>query len=100
MEDPDVDVATMKVFAGQIAKDEARVTELAARKDALALKVDAARAKSEALYSPESLIALIRKNTRKQTMFVYAYAPRFAVASPERKRGTCRYARRANALAR
>jgi hypothetical protein len=38
MEDPDVDVATMKVFAGQSAKDEARVTELAARKDAFRSK--------------------------------------------------------------
>ena len=60
--DGDLDVATLKVLAGQIAKDEARVSGLAAERDALQLTVQAAKARSEALYSPEELLRLIGQN--------------------------------------
>jgi hypothetical protein len=59
--DGDLDVATLKVLAGQIAKDEARVLELSAERDAQALILESAKAKSEALYSPEELLKLIGK---------------------------------------
>jgi hypothetical protein len=42
-----------------IAADEARVAELESQRDALHLTVEAARAKSATLHSPEALLALI-----------------------------------------
>jgi len=59
MDDPELDKATMKVFAAQIAKDEARAVTLEAEKTRLGHIVDAARAKCNALHSPEAFLALI-----------------------------------------
>jgi DNA invertase Pin-like site-specific DNA recombinase len=60
MSDDGLDVATAKVLAAQIATDEKKVVELTSQREALTREVEAARAKSSALYSPESLIELIR----------------------------------------
>jgi DNA invertase Pin-like site-specific DNA recombinase len=46
-----------------IAQDEAKLTTLNAQKDALGMKVSGARNKREALYTPETLIALIKEQT-------------------------------------
>ena len=62
MEDPDLDSATVKVFAGQIAKATARVVELETEKDKLNLTLQAARARCEALHTPEELLKLIGQN--------------------------------------
>ena len=62
MEDPDLDSATVKVLAGQIAKATARVVELEMEKDKLNLTVQAARARCEALHTPEELLKLIGQN--------------------------------------
>lgn len=63
MDDPDLDAATLKVFATQIANDEARAAELTAAKDTLTSAVATARAKSETLYNPQALLELIRSGT-------------------------------------
>jgi hypothetical protein len=49
--DGDLDVATLQVLAGQVAKDEANATELFAEKDALSTRLEVARTKCEALYT-------------------------------------------------
>jgi hypothetical protein len=59
MDDPDLDVAAMRVLAAQIAKDGARVTDLEAEKEALAVTIASARARCDALHSPEGLLGLI-----------------------------------------
>lgn len=59
MEDPDLDSATVKVFASQIARAEGRITNLEEQKSQLQGTVDSLRATSEALYHYEELIPLI-----------------------------------------
>ncbi len=61
--DGDLDVPTLQVLAGQVAKDEAKATELFAEKDALSTSLEVARTKCEALYTPETLLALIQSRT-------------------------------------
>jgi hypothetical protein len=60
MQDPDLDSATVKVFASQIAAAETKLTGLLEQKTALQTIVDAVRAKTEALYHPEQLLRLIK----------------------------------------
>jgi len=59
MDDPALDVATLKVLASRVAKDEGAIMTLAAQKDALAARVDSERAKCSALHKPEELLKLI-----------------------------------------
>ena len=61
--DGDLDVATLQVLAGQVAKDEAKATELFAERDALSTRLEVARTNCEALYTPEALTTLIKTNT-------------------------------------
>jgi hypothetical protein len=61
--DGDLDEGTLRVLASGIARDEARVTDLEADRTRLQLTVEAARAKSTALYTPEALVDLIRAGT-------------------------------------
>jgi DNA invertase Pin-like site-specific DNA recombinase len=61
MEDPALDMATLKVFASQIAKAEAAIATLTEQKEALQTEVDTARAACEALYTPERLLELVRQ---------------------------------------
>jgi DNA invertase Pin-like site-specific DNA recombinase len=63
MEDPDLDMPTLKVFAAQIAKAEIRVVELSEKKEPLTAKVNAALAKSASLYDYETFLHLIEQNT-------------------------------------
>jgi DNA invertase Pin-like site-specific DNA recombinase len=63
MEGDDVDVATLKVLAARLAKDEAALATLAERRDALQSNVDAAIAACAALYAPETLLELIKQGT-------------------------------------
>jgi hypothetical protein len=60
MQDPDLDSATVKVFAVQIAAAESKLAGLLEQKNELQGLVDAARAKTEALYHPEQLLRLIK----------------------------------------
>jgi hypothetical protein len=46
MEEPDLGVATMKVFAVQIGKAQTRIAELTPEKETLSAKVESAREKS------------------------------------------------------
>lgn len=55
----DLDVATLKVLASRAAKDEGAIMTLSAQKDALAARLDAERAKCQALHKPADLLALI-----------------------------------------
>ena len=57
------DASWVTVVAKQISKLETRITELTAEKEVHTAQVNAVRSKSEALYSPEALIDLIRQNT-------------------------------------
>jgi hypothetical protein len=59
MDADDIDAATLRVLAGRVAKDEGAIMTLAERKDALEVKVDAERAKCQALHRPADLMALI-----------------------------------------
>jgi hypothetical protein len=54
-------MATLKVFASQIAKAEAAIATLTEQKEALQTEVDTARAACEALYTPERLLELVRQ---------------------------------------
>ena len=59
MDDEELDAGALRVLAGAVAKDEARVTSLEAEKTRLQLIVEAARAQSGTLHSPEALLSLI-----------------------------------------
>jgi hypothetical protein len=63
MDADDIDASTLKVLATKLAKDEAALIDLAARKEALQSAVDTARAKCASLYDPAALIDLIKSNT-------------------------------------
>jgi DNA invertase Pin-like site-specific DNA recombinase len=63
MDDEGLNVGTLRVLAGGIARDQDRLAPLEAERNALQLTVESARAKSTALYTPESLVALIRAGT-------------------------------------
>ena len=54
MEDDTLDVFTIKVLAGRIAKYEADLAIKTDRENALSAKLDAARAKCDALYTPKT----------------------------------------------
>jgi DNA invertase Pin-like site-specific DNA recombinase len=83
MEADDIDVATIKVLAGRVAKDEAALATLAERKDTLQAKVDAARSACEALYRPEILLDLVRQ-TDTQTTEIFALRLRLKTAISDR----------------
>jgi hypothetical protein len=59
MDADDLDVDTLRVLAAKVAEDEKRIAGLAIERDEQALIVQAAKAKSEALYSLEDLLELI-----------------------------------------
>jgi DNA invertase Pin-like site-specific DNA recombinase len=59
MEDPELDMATLKVFAAQIAKDQDRLSTLAAEKERLRGILEAARTRCNALHDIVSLRRLI-----------------------------------------
>jgi DNA invertase Pin-like site-specific DNA recombinase len=83
MEDDDIDVATIKVLAARVAKDEAALSTLAEHKDALQAKVDAARSACDALYSSKVLLDLVRQ-TATQTTEVFDLRLRLKTAIAER----------------
>jgi len=62
MDDPDLDSATVKVFASQIAKAQVRSEELEKEKINLSAAYDTLVAHADALYTPQTLVALIRSN--------------------------------------
>src|SRR5271165_2247049 len=63
MEADDIDAATLTVLATRLAKDEAQLANLVAQRDALQVNVDVVKTRCEALYTPETLLALILSRT-------------------------------------
>ena len=63
MEADNIDAATLTVLATRLAKDEAQLATLVARRDALQVNVDVVKTRCEALYTPETLLALIQSRT-------------------------------------
>jgi hypothetical protein len=63
MEADDIDAATLTVLATRLAKDEAQLATLVAQRDALQVNVDVVKTRCEALYTPETLLALIQSRT-------------------------------------
>jgi len=61
--DGDCDVATLRVLGSALAKDQTLIATLSERKELLQVNVETACSKCAALYEPEVLIELIRKNT-------------------------------------
>jgi DNA invertase Pin-like site-specific DNA recombinase len=61
--DGDCDVATLRILAAQLAKDETLLATLGERRELLQVNVDTACSKCAALYEPEVLLDLIHKNT-------------------------------------
>jgi len=57
------DIAESRTLTPLVTKLRSRLTNLTEEKEALSGKLDSARARSEALYRPEDLLALIRSNT-------------------------------------
>jgi hypothetical protein len=58
--DGEIDIATLRVLAGRIAKDEAALVTLVERKNSLEARVNAERAHSDALYNPQEILDLIQ----------------------------------------
>jgi hypothetical protein len=65
MDDPDLHSATVKVFAGQIAKAQVRSEELEKEKINLSATYDTLIANADVLYTPQTLVALIRSSSPK-----------------------------------
>ena len=63
MEADNIDAATLTVLAARLVKDQALLTTLTVQKEELRATVDAAKAQSAALYTPETLLALIQSRT-------------------------------------
>jgi DNA invertase Pin-like site-specific DNA recombinase len=65
--DGESDVATVKVLAGRIAKEEAALSTLSEQKDAARAVVASEQAQCEALHDPETLLELARQVGDKST---------------------------------
>jgi hypothetical protein len=61
--DEAADVATIKVLAEKIAKDQSALLPLMEQKDSLQAKVEAERAKCLALHEPSRLLDLVKSNS-------------------------------------
>jgi DNA invertase Pin-like site-specific DNA recombinase len=65
MDDADLDAATVKVFANQIAKAQDKLVQLSTQRDELSKTIESSRKSAEALYSPQELLNLIHQNDKE-----------------------------------
>jgi DNA invertase Pin-like site-specific DNA recombinase len=65
MDDADLEPATVKVFANQIAKAHDKLVQLSTQRDELSKTIESSRKSAEALYSPQELLNLIQQNDKE-----------------------------------